>query len=317
MYINRLKELIIYKLKLNEKNYGLSLAALACFLWGILPIFWKLLQNVPPFEILCHRMVWSFVFLFVLLMIQRHWKWFPRAIKQPEIRYLFILSAIVLGLNWFIYIWAVNSGYIVQSSLGYFINPLVVVLLGVFFLQERLRIGQWIAVGIAALGVIYLTIIHGKFPWIAISLAVIYGLIRKTGALNSIEGLFFEMIVLLVPAMGFLFSLEINGLSAFGHFNWQTTLLLSFTGIATAFPLLLFAAGARRISMTNLGLLQYIAPTFQFLIGVYVYHESFVITHLIGFSLIWIALFVYTLEGFWMKKKQPHLSTVYSNSDEW
>ncbi len=199
-----------------------------------------------------------------------------------------------------------NSGYILQSSLGYFINPLVVVLLGVFFLQERLRTGQWVAVAIAAIGVIYLTIIYGQFPWIALSLAIsfgIYGLIRKTGALNSIEGLFFEMIVLLIPALCFLLYLEINGQGAFGHLNWQTTLLLSLTGIATALPLLLFATGARRITMTNLGLLQYIAPTFQFLIGIYIYHESFAMTHLIGFSLIWIALLVYMFEGLWMRKK--------------
>lgn len=298
---------------MNHEYFGLSSAASAYFLWGILPIFWKLLKKVPAFEILCHRMVWSFVFLLILLIIQRHWKWLPEAIKQSKVRYLFILSATVLGLNWFIYIWAVNSGFIVQSSLGYFINPLVVVLLGVAFLHERLRIGQWLAVGIAAIGVIYLTIVYGEFPWIALSLAVsfgIYGLMRKTGALNSIEGLFFEMLVLLVPAASFLIYLELNGSSAYGHLNGLTTLLLSLSGIATAFPLLLFAAGARRISMTNLGLLQYIAPTFQFLIGIYVYHESFLIEHLIGFSLIWIALLVYSLEGFWMRKKQLQLSTI-------
>jgi chloramphenicol-sensitive protein RarD len=309
--LNQLKELPIYKIKLSDENWGLSSAALAYFFWGILPIFWKLLKNLSAFEILCHRMVWSFVFLFILLMIQRHWKWFPKAIKHPKTRYLFMISAGVLGLNWFIYIWAVNSGYIVQSSLGYFINPLVVVLLGVFFLQERLRTGQWVAVAIAAIGVIYLTIIYGQFPWIALSLAIsfgIYGLIRKTGALNSIEGLFFEMIVLLVPAISFLSYLEINGQGAFGHFDRQTTLLLLLTGIATALPLLLFATGARRLSMTNLGLLQYIAPTFQFLIGIYVYHESFAMTHLIGFSLIWIALLVYTFEGLWMRKKQLQIS---------
>jgi chloramphenicol-sensitive protein RarD len=296
---------------LSEENWGLSSAALAYFLWGILPVFWKLLKNVPAFEILCHRMVWSFVFLFILLLIQRHWKWFPKALKYSKTRYLFIFSAGILGLNWFIYIWAVNSGYIVQSSLGYFINPLVVVLLGVFFLKERLRTGQWIAVAIAAIGVIYLTIIYGQFPWIALSLAIsfgIYGLIRKTGALNSIEGLFFEMIVLLIPAICFLLYLEINGQGAFGHLDWQTTLLLSLTGIVTAMPLLLFATGARKISMTNLGLLQYIAPTFQFLIGIYIYHESFAMTHRIGFSLIWIALLVYTFEGLWMRKKLLQLS---------
>ncbi|MBN2088762.1 EamA family transporter RarD [candidate division KSB1 bacterium] len=303
----------MYKKKLSEENFGLSSAAFAYFIWGVLPIFWKLLKNVPAFEILCHRMVWSFVFLLMLLIIQRHWKWLPRALKQPQVRYLFILSALILGLNWFIYIWAVNSGYIVQSSLGYFINPLVVVILGVIFLQERLRIGQWTAVGIAAIGVICLTIVYGEFPWIALSLAIsfgIYGLIRKIGALNSIEGLFFEMLVLLVPAVSYLIYLGMNAQGAYGHLNWLTTLLLSLTGIATAFPLILFATGARRISMTNLGLLQYIAPTFQFLIGVFVYHESFLIEHLIGFSLIWIALLVYTFEGFWMRKKQLQLSTI-------
>lgn len=281
-------------------NKGMIYAASAYVLWGLLPLFWKALQHVPALEILAHRMVWALLVVLLLLAFTRNWNWLGAVLRSPRTLLTFLASALLLSVNWFVYIWGVNAGYVVETSLGYFINPLVNVLLGVLFLGERLRAWQAAAIAVATAGVLYLTFSYGSPPWIALTLAGsfgLYGLIRKTAALNSLEGLTLETLLLFPFAFGYLVFREWNGIGALGRVDALTTLLLVVSGVATAAPLLLFAAGARRITLTALGILQYIAPSLQFTIGVLVFNEPITTDRLIGFSLIWLALLIYTGEG--------------------
>lgn len=281
-------------------NKGFVYAAVAYIIWGLLPIYWKSLQDVPAGQILSHRIVWSLLFVGLILTLRHNWAWLRDAVTRPRVLMTFVVSGVLLGINWFVYIWGVNAGYIVETSLGYFINPLVNVLLGYLILKERLRPAQWLALSVALGGVLYLTLSYGSFPWIALTLAFsfgTYGLIRKTAALNSAEGLFLETAVLFLPAFGFLLLQERSGAGSFGHLSPTTTLLLMGAGVVTSVPLLLFASGARRITMTSLGLLQYIAPTLQFLIGVLIYDEEFGPARVVGFGLIWLALVLYSAES--------------------
>lgn len=298
-------------------NKGIFYGVGAYLLWGLLPIFWKSLHHVPALEILAHRMVWSLAFVVVLLAAQGHWRWLMPVLRNGRVLLTFTVSALLLSLNWFIYIWAVNAGHIVETSLGYFINPLLNVLLGMLFLKERLRPGQLVAVIVAVIGVLYLTLQYGSLPWIALTLAGsfgVYGLLRKTATLNSLEGLTLETLVLFPPALAYLVYLELVGSAAFGHVSLATTLLLVFGGVATALPLLLFASGARRVTLTLMGILQYIAPTMQFLIGVFLYHEPLDRYRLIGFSLIWLALAIYSLEGVLRSGRAARLRAVAPKS---
>lgn len=284
---------------------GTLAAAAAYIAWGLLPVYWKALEAVPALEILVHRVVWSLVVTLILLTVRREWDWLRRIQARPALLGRFVLTALLLGINWFTYIWANNNGHIVEASLGYFMNPLVNVLLGLLFLRERLRPGQWLAIAIAFAGVSYLTLNVGGLLWIAISLALTfgsYGLLRKTASLGALEGLSLEMSILFLPALLYLGSLEQAGTAAFGHAGLATTLLLAGAGIVTALPLIWFAYGAQRVTMTSLGILQYIAPTLQFLLGVFLYREPFSTARLIGFAVIWAALAVYTAEGYLARK---------------
>ena len=286
---------------------GVAYAAGAYILWGLFPIYWKNLAGVPALEILSHRIVWSLIFVIFLLGAQKKWEWIKPALRNKRTLLIFFATATVLSINWLTYIWGVNAGFIVETSLGYFINPLVSVLLGVVFLRERLRAGQWIAVGIATIGVIYLTINYGSLPWIALTLAfsfATYGLLRKIAPLGSQEGLALETAMMFLPALIYLIFLEGQGTAAFGHVDLKMTFLLAFAGIATAVPLIFFAAGARLIPLSVVGILQYMAPTIQLLIGVFVYKEPFTTTSLIGFSIIWTALIIFTTDVFMHNKKQ-------------
>lgn len=292
-------------------NKGVLYALGAYFLWGLFPLYWKNLQGVPPVEILSHRIVWSLLFLLGFLTIKRYWGWLRPALGNRKILLTSLLTAVLLGSNWLVYIWGVNTGHIVETSLGYFINPLVSVMLGVFFLHEALRRGQWLAIGLAALGVLYLTVSVGALPWISLFLAFsfgFYGLIRKTAVVNSQEGLTLEMGWLVIPAAGYLLYLQGQGTAAFVHDGLTTTFLLAFAGVATAVPLLLFAAGARLIPLATIGFLQYIAPTLQFLIGVFVYGEAFTPERMVGFSIIWLALILYSAEGIVFNRRQARLA---------
>lgn len=278
---------------------GTLAAFMAYFFWGIFPIYWKMLQGVPPIEILAHRMTWSFVVLCVLLSLGKQWSSLKEALKQPRTWLTHIASGTLIGVNWFTFIWAVNSGYVLDSSLEYFINPLMNVVLAVVLLGERLRRGQLSAVIIATVGVLYFAFSFGVQLWISLTLAftfAFYGFLRKTAPLRSLEGLSLEMAWLILPAVGYLMYLEKTNVGTFGHTGLSMNLLLISTGIVTTIPLLLFGYGAQHITFISLGILQYVAPSLQFLIGVLLYGEAFTTTRMIGFGIIWTALFIYTVD---------------------
>jgi chloramphenicol-sensitive protein RarD len=280
-------------------NKGILYTLGSYILWGFLPIYMKTLSHVSPLEILSHRIVWSFILLAAALTVGNHWGWLRAVVQQPRTLCTFVATATLLSINWLTYIWAVQHGHIIETSLGYFMNPLVSVLLGVLLLHERLRQWQIIGIGIATLGVLYLTITAGTPPWISLILAFSfggYGLLRKIAPLESLEGLSLETMVLAIPALVYLLYLQASGSLLFLHSTASTTFLLIATGVITAVPLLLFAAGARLLSMTTLGILQYFAPTIQLVIGIYLYGETMTPTRLITFSLIWLALLVFSLE---------------------
>jgi chloramphenicol-sensitive protein RarD len=286
-------------------NKGIGYAIGAYLLWGILPMYWKLLDHVPALEIILHRVIWSFLLLIVIILATKGWETFRKAISSPRVIRIYLISAMLLGGNWLLYIWAVNAGFIIETSLGYFINPLVSVLLGVVFLGERLRPVQQVAIGLAAGGVLYLTISYGALPWIALTLAVsfgLYGLIKKAAPLGSIHSLTLETGILLLPALGTLIYFEVNHRAAFLNTELTTDLLLFSAGLVSATPLLLFSMAARRIPLSMVGLLQYIAPSIQLVLGIFVYHEPFNRARLIGFSLVWAALILYWGEGWWSRR---------------
>lgn len=281
---------------------GMLFAATAYTLWGAFPLYFKTLQDIPPIEIMLHRIVWSLAFVMLVLAWRRQWAWIGETVRRPKVLASFALSALLLSSNWFIYIWAVNNGRIIDASLGYFITPLVNVLLGFLLLRERLRPGQWAAVALAAAGVAWLTWQGGHLPWIGLLLAATfgtYGLLRKTAALGPLEGLSLETLLLFPLALAYLIVLTWNGHNTFLAAPASSRWLLIAAGPITAIPLLLFAAGARRIPLSVLGLLQYIGPSLQLLLGVWLYHEPFGGDRLIGFVVIWSALAVYSLEGLW------------------
>jgi chloramphenicol-sensitive protein RarD len=295
-------------------NKGILAGISAYTLWGLFPIYWRWLEQVPAIEILGNRMVWSFAFVAILLTMQKDWHWLGETWRNRRTMLTYTLAAILLSFNWFTYIWAVNAGYVVEASLGYFINPLVNFLLGVIFLGERLRLGQVVAVILAGLGVLYLTVSYGSLPWISLVLAFtfgMYGLIKKTARLESMHGFSLETMVLFLPALGYLLYRNASGVGAFGHQGMLVTLLLVLAGPVTSIPLLLFGYSARRIPLSMLGFIQYIAPTLQFLLGVFVYREPFPPARLVGFSIIWMALLVYSLENiYFSRKNQPDSSLV-------
>lgn len=286
---------------------GVLLAGSAYVSWGILPIYWKALDSVSPQEILIHRILWSLVVCGLLLAARREWQWLRDGLRRPRVFRVLIVTAALLAINWLIYLWANNNDHIIEASLGYFITPLVNVLLGVVILRERLRSGQVAAILVAAAGVAFLIFNAAGLLWISFSLALsfgAYGLLRKTAHLGSLEGLSVEMAILALPAAAYWLMLAREGAASFGVQGPEITLLLAFTGVVTAVPLLLFTAGARQVPLTTLGVLQYLAPTLQFLIGVFIYGETFTRESLIGFSIIWLALAIYTAEGILRRRRQ-------------
>jgi chloramphenicol-sensitive protein RarD len=288
-------------------NPGILYAASAFILWGIFPLYFHAIREVPPLEILGHRMLWSLAFLAIVLTVRQQWKWLPRVVRQPRVLGAFIASALLLSSNWFVYIWSVNNGHVLDASLGYFINPLINVMLGMLVLKETLRRGQWLAIGVAACGVAWLTWSAGELPWIALILGMsfaCYGLLRKTAALAALEGLSLETMLLFPLALAYVAWLTVQGQNTFINTDTGATRwLLAAAGPLTAIPLLLFATGARQISMSALGLLQYISPTLQALLGVWVFHEAFPTERLIGFVIIWTALVLYVAEGLWVSRR--------------
>ncbi len=287
-------------------NRGVVYGVTAYAMWGVLPIYWKVLHSVPAIQILAHRMVWSLLFCLLLLTMTRNWGWLSAALRDRRTVFTFLGAAALLSVNWFTYIWAINAGFIVETSLGYFINPLVSVLIGVIVLHERLRSWQWTAIGLAFGGVLYLTVAYGALPWIALTLAftfAFYGLLKKQVRVGAVESMAAETAIMSVPALLFLLWLASQGRGALGHGSVAVSLLLVGSGAATAIPLIFFAAAAHRIPLSLVGILQYLAPTLQFLIGVFIYHEAFGRTRLIGFSIIWAALLIYTVEGLHQRRR--------------
>jgi chloramphenicol-sensitive protein RarD len=287
---------------------GVLSAALAFLCWGLFPLYFHAISEVPPLEIMVHRVLWSLLFLAIVLSVRSQWKWLTGMTRQPRVVASFAVSALLLSGNWLLYIWAVNNGHVIEASLGYFINPLVNVMLGYLVLKERLRRVQWSAIGLAALGVLWLTWQAGHMPWIALMLAASfggYGLMRKTAKLGALEGLSFETMILFPFALAYIVWLTLHGQNTFiTTASDSTRWLLVASGPITAIPLLLFASGARKIPLSVLGLLQYIGPTIQLSLGVYVFHEAFTRERLIGFALIWTALAVYAAEGLLVSRRK-------------
>jgi chloramphenicol-sensitive protein RarD len=289
-------------------NKGILNGIITYILWGFFPIYWKWLHDVPALQIIGHRISWSFILLIVLILATRQWREFRTAALTPKTIGIYSAAAILLSINWLIYVWGVNADFIVETSLGYFINPLFSVLLGVVFLRERLRVAQWIPVALAAAGVIYLTATYGRLPWIALSLAFsfgLYGLVKKMAPLGSLYGLTLETGIIFPIALLYLAFAGFKGTGSFLREGALTNVLLIGTGVVTSVPLLLFASAARQIPLTMIGILQYIAPTLQFLIGVFLYHEPFDQTRLIGFSLVWLALIIFWLENYFANRRVP------------
>jgi len=290
-------------------RYSGILYALGAFgLWGLLPVYWKALHEMPATEILAHRVVWSVMILMVVVWVSGKVRSIWAALTSPRTLGAVILSSLLLGVNWVIYLWAVNAGYLLESSLGYFINPLLSVLLGFAFLGERLRRIQVLSILVAACGVIYLTLFYGRVPWIALSLAGsfgLYGLVRKQmKELGSMESLFLELVFLLTPALWYLWHREVEGTGVFLHADWNFQLLVIAAGPLTVLPLILFGIALKRLSLSTVGVMQYLTPSLQFLLAVFVYGEKFSGAHLITLSLIWAGLLLYTVEGFFELKKR-------------
>ena len=287
-------------MNLNESAKGLIAAILAFILWGILPVYWKALKSVPALEFLCHRIFWSFIFSGALLLISRRWTEVSEAFSSWRQFLQMMMSGILIGGNWLLFIWGVNAGYIVECSLGYYINPLVNVLLGFIVFRDRLRPIQWLAIAFATVGVANQVIQFGKLPWIGLVLAFsfgLYGLARKVMRLGPVSGLFVETGILTVPAVFFVASLMVSGQGSLGTVDLKTDLLLFGCGAATSIPLILFAYGARRLKLATLGILQYIGPTGMLILGVFLYHEPFDSATFLTFSLIWVGVIIYSIEG--------------------
>ena len=290
----------------------MSRGLLACIgafvLWGLFPLYWHELRNIPAFEIMAHRIVWCALFVVGYLTLSQGLGWLKVALARPRVPLMLAASSALISVNWGLYIWAVNNGHVVESSLGYFINPLVNVLLGVLVLRERLNPAQWSAVGLAAIGVCWLTWQAGAPPWIALTLAVSfgsYGLIRKIAAVEAVPGLGVESVFLFLPAVVYLTWIGRNGASHFVRAGLYEDVLLVLGGMITALPLIWFAYGARRIAYSLVGIVQYIAPTLQFLIGVLIFGEAFTSAQAQGFACIWAALGIYAIDGLLRTRFRP------------
>lgn len=279
---------------------GLFYGITAYVIWGISPIYWKSLRTVPAVQLIGHRIIWSFIFLLAVLGATGQLGRLRPLLHSRRTLLIYSAAAGLLALNWLTYVWAVNAGFIVESSLGYFINPLLSVLLGMVVLKERLRPWQWVAVGLAAVGVGYLTVSYGRLPWIALTLAgtfSVYGLVTKMAPLDALDGLTLETGVLFLPALGFLLWVDGQGSGAFLRTGLANDLLMMGAGAFTAVPLLFFGASARRIPLSVVGILQYLAPTLQFLVGVLVYREPFGLVQFVGYACVWLALIIFWGDG--------------------
>lgn len=284
----------------QDERKGLIFGLVAYGLWGLFPLYWPLLKPASATEILAHRMAWSLLVIMVILAVRRDLSWIGQLRRTPRKALLLVLAATVVSVNWGMYIWAVNKGQVVETSLGYFINPLVTVLFGVLILHERLRPLQWAAVAVGAASIAELVIGYGHVPWIALILASSfgsYGLFKKLASVPAVESMAVETSYQFLPALGYLAFLQAQGTAAFGHTRWITTVLLACAGLVTVIPLLCFAAAANRLPLSTMGLLQFLAPILQLSCGVFIAHETVPGTEWIGFGIVWIALALFTYDS--------------------
>jgi chloramphenicol-sensitive protein RarD len=297
---------------------GLWLAAGAYLTWGLFPLYWRLLEGVPALQLLGNRIVWSFVLMAGYLFVVRQWRDMRSLAADRRVLGVYSIAAVLIGINWLTYVWAISAGYVIESSLGYFINPLLNVVLGMIFFQERLRRGQWLAVSLAAIGVLYLTIAYGSLPWIALTLAFsfgFYGVVKKKAPLGAAYGLSLETGILFIPALIYLLFCNWNGSGAIFQGDLRTTLLLVGSGVVTSVPLLMFAGAVKRIPLSVIGLMQYIAPTLQFLLGVFVFKEPFTRSLAIGFCIVWIALIIFGAEGYLNNRRAGRQNLAAESAD--
>ena len=281
----------------TEAQIGIGYALLAFSAWGFIPIYWKLLNTVPSMEILTHRMVWSVFFLLGLLAVQKRLGEFRELFHSPKYIFMLLGTATLLGGNWFVYIYGVNTNQVIETSLGYFISPLLVILLGAVFLRERLNTWQVVAVGFAALGVLNFIWNFGSLPWIALSLAFtfsFYGLFRKMIPVKPLVGLLMETALLAPLAVVLILFWKVDGTGHFGT-AWMTDFLLFGAGVVTSLPLLWFINSGKRLHYSTIGFFQYLTPSIQLAIGVYLYNETFTTTHAVTFGLIWTGLIIYSI----------------------
>lgn len=296
---------------MNKDRVGLLFGVSAYTLWGLFPLYWPLLKPANPLEIVSHRAVWTVVFCVIILAITKSLKTTLATFKRKHVALKLFSTSILISINWLVYIWATNNGHVVEASLGYYINPVIIIAMGVIFLQEKMRKLQWISIAIASTGVLILTIDYGRLPWIAIALALSwgsYGFIKKTLGLGALEGLAIETMISSIPYLGYLIFLGANGKGQFGHGILITILIIS-AGAVTAIPLLLFNGATTRLPFTIIGLLQYITPTLQFALGVWVLHENMPIARWAGFVIIWIALVVLATDLFRSNRAVNHSIT--------
>jgi len=283
---------------LSKNKLGLLFGISAYSLWGAFPLYWPLLEPANPLEIVSHRAVWTLVFCFIVLAATKALKSTLATLKQPKIAARLFLTSLLISINWLVYIWATNNGHVVEASLGYYINPLIIIGFGVLLLKEKMRPLQWVAVTIASIGVLVLTIDNDRLPYIALALAFswgTYGLIKKQLGLGALEGLAIETFISAFFYLGYLIYIGNQGTGQFGH-SWGLTILLISAGAVTAIPLLLFNGSTNRLPFTTIGLLQYITPTLQFSVGVWVRHEEMPTARWIGFLIIWVALTTLALD---------------------
>ena len=294
-----------------ESSRGFALGAAAYTMWGLFPLYWPLLEPAGAVEILAHRVAWSLVTMVALVFLVRRTRSMRALLADRRTRLILTGAAVVIAVNWGTYIWGVNNEHVVETSLGYFINPLVTVLMGVVVLSERLRPLQWAALAIAAVAVVGLTVEYGRPPWVALTLAFsfgLYGLAKKKAGAGAVESLTFETVVLTPVAVGYIGYLVWSGASEFGTNGAGHVVLMALTGVVTAIPLICFGAAATRVSLTTIGLLQYLAPTIQFALGVLLFREPMPTMRWVGFGLVWVALVIFTVEAVNHRRRQLRLA---------
>lgn len=284
---------------------GVFYAIAAYFMWGLLPLYWKVFQAMGAWEILAHRIVWSVVFVAIIIIVTKRIRKLRESVSGAKMVGALIICSLLISANWLLYIWAVNNDQVMQTSLGYYMNPLITVLMGVIFLKEKMHVGQWISLALASCGVLYITIQYGEFPWVALSLALtfaFYGLAKKLVKLEAIIGLAWETFFVAPIALAYLLMIQINGTETVSALAWWQVLLLTLAGVGTALPLYWFAQAAARLPLSMIGFIQYLSPTISLLSAIFLFHEPFTTTHMISFSLIWGALIIFTVSSI---RKKP------------